>query len=267
MWTEPFVLRALTAALIMAVLAGPIGCLMIWRKMAYFSDTLSLSALTGILLGIILGIGQNAGVVIIVFLTALLLFRVSDKFIIGVDLLLLIIAQTALCLGIIGLSCLPGIRTDLTAYLFGDVLSVSSDDLMFICITGLFCSVLLFFNWKKQIFVAVMPDVAQSENISLQQQSALFMILTALFVALALKTTGLLLISALLIIPALTARFFSATPEKMAINAAFIGSCCVFSGFILSFYFDLPAAPAMEIICAFFFLLCCLLHHRNKTIM
>lgn len=129
MWTEPFVLRGLIAAAAMAVLAGPVGCLMIWRRMAYFSDTLSHSALAGVLLGIGLGIGQNAGVAVIVCLTALLLAKVSDRFIIGMDLLLLIIGQTALCLGIIGLSCLPGIRTDLTAYLFGDVLSVTNNDL------------------------------------------------------------------------------------------------------------------------------------------
>lgn len=267
MWTEPFILRGLTAAAAMAVLAGPVGCLMIWRRMAYFSDTLSHSALAGVLLGIGLGIGQNAGVAVIVCLTALLLAKVSDRFIIGMDLLLLIIGQTALCLGIIGLSCLPGIRTDLTAYLFGDVLSVTGSDLIFIAATGSLCAVLLFFNWKKQIFAAVMPDVAQSENVSTAFQSAVFMIVTALFVALALKTTGLLLVSALLIIPPATARFFAKTPETMAAGGSLIGLFCVVAGLACSIYFDTPAAPSMEVICAFLFLLCCLLHRRNKIIM
>lgn len=267
MWTEPFILRGLFAGIIMAALAGPVGCLMIWRKMAYFSDTLSHSALAGVLLGIYLGIGQNAGVTVMVFLTALILAKISDRFIIGVDLLLLIIGQTALCLGIIGLARLPGIRTDLTAYLFGDVLSVTNNDLYFIAVTGLLCAVLLAVNWKKQIFVAVMPDIAQSENVSTNSQSVIFMILTALFVALALKTTGLLLVSALLIIPPATARFFAKTPETMAFGAAIIGVFCVFVGLACSVYFDTPAAPSMEIVCAFLFLLCCLLHRCNKTIM
>ena len=149
-WTESFFWRAWIAAALTAVLASPVGCLMIWRKTAFFSDALSHSALAGVLLGIGLGIGQNAGVAVIVCLTALLLVRVSEKFIIGTDLLLLIIGQTALCLGLIGLNCLPGIRTDLSAYLFGDVLSVSSRDLFFIAVTGSLCAVLLFFNWKNQ---------------------------------------------------------------------------------------------------------------------
>ncbi|MBR1778485.1 MAG: metal ABC transporter permease [Alphaproteobacteria bacterium] len=267
MWTEPFILRGLTAAVIMAILASPVGCLMIWRRMAYFSDSLSHSALAGVLLGLGLGIGQNAGVTVLVCLTALLLTQISDRFVIGMDLLLLIIGQTALCTGIIGFSYMPGLRTDLTAYLFGDVLSVTNKDLLFIAIAGGFCAALLFFYWKKMVFSAVMPDVAQSEGVSFKKQSVIFMVLTALFVALALKTTGLLLISALLIIPACTARFFAKTPEQMAGLGMIIGLVCVIAGLACSVYLDVPAAPAMEVMCAFFFLLGGLAHCCNKKIM
>ncbi|MBO4521029.1 MAG: metal ABC transporter permease [Alphaproteobacteria bacterium] len=255
MWTEPFILRGLIAAVVMAMLASPIGCLMIWRRMAYFSDSLSHSALAGVLLGIALGIGQNPGVAIVVCLTALLLTQIPDRFVIGSDLLLLIIGQTALCAGIIGFSYMPGIRTDLTAYLFGDVLSVTENDLIFIIISSCFCAVLLFLNWKKMIFTAILPDIAQSEGISSKKQSVIFMVLTALFVALAFKTTGILLISALLIIPPCSARFFAKTPEQMAFLGALIGIVCVITGLACSIFFDLPAAPAMEIICALFFFL------------
>lgn len=264
MWTEPFILRGLTAAVVMAALAGPVGCLMIWRRMAFFSDSLSHSALAGVLLGIALGIGQNAGVILLVCLTALLLTRIPDRFIITMDLLLLIIGQTALCAGIIGFSYMPGIRTDLTAYLFGDVLSVTVSDLAFIAATAVACSFLLRMNWKKQIFTAVMPDIARSEGISVKRQSAVFMIITAFFIALALKTTGLLLISALLIIPPCSARFFTKTPEQMAFFSSLIGIFCVLSGFACSIRFDAPAAPATEIICAFFFILCCTGHRLKK---
>ena len=267
MWTEPFVLRGLAAALIMAVLASPVGCLMIWRRMAYFSDSLSHSALAGVLLGIALGIGQNAGVAVVVCLTALLLTQISDRFVIGTDLLLLIIGQTALCAGIIGFSYMPEIRTDLTAYLFGDVLSVTGNDLIFIGIAGGLCLSLLLLNWKKMIFTAILPDVAQSEGVSAKKQSVVFMILTALFVALALKTTGLLLISALLIIPPCSARFFAETPEQMAGFGAAIGCLCVIAGLAGSVYLDTPAAPAMEVSCAVFFLFCSLFHHCGKKIM
>lgn len=262
MWTEPFILRGLIAAVIMAALASPIGCLMIWRRMAYFSDSLSHSALAGVLLGIGLGIGQNAGVVLIVCLTAVLLAQISDRFTVSVDLLLLIIGQTALCAGIIGFSYMPEIRTDLTAYLFGDVLSVTDNDLTFIALTGSLCAVLLATNWKKMIFASVLPDIARSEGLSVKKQSVVFMLLTSLFVALALKTTGLLLVSALLIIPPCSARFFAKTPEQMAVLGSLTGILCVIAGLAGSVYLDMPTAPAMEIACAFLFLSSCLFHKR-----
>ena len=267
MWTEPFILRGLVAAVIMAALASPIGCLMIWRRMAYFSDSLSHSALAGVLLGLALGIGQNAGVAIVVCLTALLLTRISERFIISMDLLLLIIGQTALCAGIIGFSYMPEIRTDLTAYLFGDILSVTGDDLIFIAGAGSLCLILLLSNWKKMVFATVMPDVAQSEGVRVRRLSAVFMILTALFVALALKTTGLLLISALLVIPPCSARFFAKTPEQMAGFGVVIGVFCVIGGLACSVFTDVPAAPAMEVFCAVFFSVCCLWFRCNKRIM
>lgn len=250
----------------MAVLASPIGCLMIWRRMAYFSDSLSHSALAGVLLGIALGIGQNAGVALVVCLTALLLAQISDRFIVGIDILLLIIGQTALCAGVIGFSRMPEIRTDLTAYLFGDVLSVTKDDLIFIACAGSLCAVLLAANWKKMIFTAVLPDIAQSEGVSVKKQSVVFMILTSLFVALALKTTGLLLVSALLIIPPCAAGFFAKTPEQTAVFGALTGVFCVIAGLAGSVWLDIPAAPAMEIACAFVFLLSCLSRACHKRV-
>lgn len=263
-WTEPFILRAWTAAVIMAALASPIGCLMIWRRMAYFSDTLSHAALTGILLGILLGISQNLGVIIVVCLLAFLFSKISERFIIGVDLLLLIIGQTALCIGIIGLSYMENVRTDLLGYLFGDVLSVTDKDLIFIIVTGLFCAFLLFMYWKKQIFAAVSADMAQSEGVSPQKQAVIFMLMTALFVALALKTTGLLLVSALLIIPPAAARFFSKTPEQMALIGSGIGILSVTAGIFLSVRYDAPAAPSMEIVCSGFFLFGCMSYNYHK---
>lgn len=256
MLTEPFVLRGLIASVIMASLCGPIGCLMIWRNMAYFSDTLSHSALTGVLLGLVLGIGDNAGVTIVVCLTALILTRLHHRNGVDNNIFLLISGQTALCLGIIGLSLMPDVRTDITAYLFGDVLSVSDGDLAFITLIACLCVLLIVLSWKKQIFIVVMPDVAHSEGINVGLHSVIFMILTALFISSGMKTTGLLLISALLIIPAATARFFSKTPEMMAFSASLIGIFCVMTGFASSLYFDLPAGATMVVFCSVLFLIC-----------
>lgn len=265
-WNDVFLWRSWAASLIMAALASPVGCLMIWRRMAYFSDTLSHSALTGIMLGLMLGISQNIGVFTLVGLLALIFSKISHRFIIGVDLLLLIVGQTALCIGIIGLSYMENVRSDLMGYLFGDVLSVTNRDLVFILCAGGVCAVLLALNWRKQVFVAVSPDIAQSEGVPPEGPSALFMLITALFVALALKTTGLLLVSALLIIPPATARFFSKTPEQMAFLGSLIGIAGVTAGMAASALWDAPAAPAMETACAFLFSVACVHDRCHKKI-
>lgn len=267
MWNEPFFYRSWIVAALTAVLASPVGCLMIWRRTAFFSDALSHAALAGILTGTALGIGQNAGVVLLACVLALLLSRVSDKFIAGVDVLLLIIAQTALCAGLIGLSYADDMRADLLGYLFGDVLSVTNQDLIFTGGIGIACFVLLLLNWKKQVFAAVNPDMALSEGVSPEKQALLFMLTTALFVAMSLKTTGMLLVSALLIIPPAAARFLAKTPEQMAIFGALIGVAGVSAGLTLSVKFDAPAAPAMEICCAALFVTARLAGRRHKNIL
>lgn len=266
MWNEAFFWRSWIVAVITAVLAGPVGCLMIWRRTAFFSDALSHSALAGILLGTVLGMGQNAGIVILVCLLALLLSRVSEVFLTGVDVLLLIIAQTSLCAGLIGLSYADGLRSDLTGYLFGDVLAVTDKDLIFTCFTAVLCAALLFPNWKRQVFIAVSPDMAQSEGVALKRQSVLFMTVTALFVALSLKTTGMLLVSALLVIPPAAARFLSKTPEQMAVIGSLTGVLAVTAGLMLSVSFDSPAAPTMEICCAVLFVAARFSACRHKKI-
>lgn len=265
-WTEAFFWRAWIAAALTAVLASPVGCLMIWKKTAFFSDALSHSALAGVLLGTALGIGQNAGVVMIVCVLALLLSRISDRFPVGTDVLLLIVGQTALCAGLVGLAYNENLRTDLLGYLFGDVLSVTNKDLYFTAICAVICLALLLPNWKKQVFIAVNPDMAQSEGISLRVQSVLFMLITALFVALSLKTTGMLLVSALLIIPPAAARFLTRTPEQMAVGGILIGLAAVSFGLFVSVTFDAPAAPSIELCCAALFVFALLCEHCHKKI-
>lgn len=250
---EPFFLRALAASIIVAVLAGPIGCLMIWRKMAYFSDTLSHGALTGVLLGVVTGMAPNAGVCVFVCLLALILFYALKSKVVEIDLLLLIVGQTALCVGWVFLSLFDTIRSDMTAYLFGDVLSVTGNDLYFMAVAGVLCLVLLKKCWKNQIFAAVAPDIAQVEGVAVARQTLVFMILTALFVSVAFKTTGLLLVASLLVILPATASLFASTPEKAAVFSSALGVVCVTAGLVASYVWDVPAAPAMEICCAILF--------------
>lgn len=160
---EPFVLRALTAAVSTAALAGFVGSLMIWRKTAYFGDTLSHAALSGIVLGAAAGVSPNIAVALLVCALALVLMKIPPKTVLGVDLYLLIIGQTALCAGLVGLAYMPDFRADLTGYLFGDVLSVSTADLLFSGAGGLICGVLLAKNWKNKCFARLRPILPKAK--------------------------------------------------------------------------------------------------------
>lgn len=263
---EPFIARALAVSVLTALAAGPVGCMMIWRRTAYFSDSLSHASLSGVVLGAALGLSPNLTVAAVVCLFAFLLMRIPVRTIVGIDLYLLIIGQTALCAALACLSYMPSFRGDLAGYLFGDVLSVGSGDLIFTAATSGTALFLLLRNWGRQVFCAAAPDIARSEGVPVERQNRLFTLIMALFVAAAFKTTGLLLVSALLIIPAAAARLISETPERQAAAASLSGAVCAAAGVSASVFFDMPAAPAIELFCALWFVFCLMKHlfHTRK---
>lgn len=264
--TEPFFWRAFAACLLVALPAGPLGSLMVWRKTAYFGESLSHGALAGVVLGIACGVSANIAVTAFICLLACFLYAAMKSKRVETDLLLLIIGQTALCAGWILLSVFDTVRSDLTAYLFGDVLSVTNGDLIFMAVAAAVCGVLLKRNWRAQVFTAVSPEMAQSEGVDTARQTFVLMMTTALFVSAAFKTTGVLLAAALLVIPPCCAFFFAKTPEKNALFASLTGCVCVVAGLFASLTADVPAAPATEICCAIaFFSAFCLKKCNNLS--
>lgn len=242
---EDFILRALVAGLGVAIVAGPLGCFVVWRRMAYFGDTMAHTALTGVALGLLLGadpvIGIIAvGVVLVAFLT--LLGRRGRH---ASDTLLGIFSHGALSVGIIVLASLETVRVDLMAYLFGDILAVMPADLMWIWGGGLGALAGLLLLWRPLLAATVSPEVAQAEGVPVTVVQVCFMLLIAVVVAVAMKIIGVLLITAMLIIPAATARRFAASPESMALVAAGLGAAAVLLGLVASANWDTPAGPSV----------------------
>lgn len=250
---ESFMIKALIGAVLTSIFAAPVGLLMIWRKETYFSDTLSHCVLLGVVAGILMGINLNISIFILVGVIAILLIKLPDHKM--MDIYLMILGQTALCVGFVCLSFMPNFRADLTQYLFGDVLMTTTTDLIYTATVGMVCGILFIKNWDKQVFCAVHPELARCEGIDVRCQNILFTVILAFFVAVCFKTTGMLLISALLIIPAATASSLSKTPEQALIISIFLGVLCSFAGIGSSYYFDVPTAPAIEICCAGCFLI------------
>ena len=220
---EPFIIRAIIAGVGIAIIAGAIGCFVVWRKMAYFGDSLAHSALLGVALGLVMGISTNLGTIIICSLFAVVLIWLQQKKILATDTLLGILAHSALSVGMVTLSLLEK-SIDLHSYLFGDILAVTSAEIYFILFGGFFVLIFLYFNWSSFVLMTIDEKLAKAEGINIVFYQLLIMLLMTVVVAVSFKIVGLLLITSLLIIPAAAARQLANSPEKMAIISSLLGS-------------------------------------------
>lgn len=240
-----FLWMALIAGIAVAVVAGPLGAFAVWRRMAYFGDTLAHSALLGITFGLLLEINLNLAVTLGCLVLALILVGLQQKRFLATDTLLGILAHSTLALGLVCVSLFSETRIDLLAYLFGDILSVSLNDVIVISCIGAAVLLALFFLWRPLLAITVHEELAQVEGIAVVPVRTALMLLMALVIAIAMKIVGVLLITALMIIPAAAARRLSHSPEQMAITASCLGSLAVILGLAASYYWDTPAGPSI----------------------
>lgn len=244
-----FLLYALLAGLGVTLVAGPLGALVVWRRMAYFGDTLAHSALLGVTFGLLLNINLNLAVALGCLLLALILVALQHNRLLATDTLLGILSHSTLALGLVMVSLFTNSRIDLLGYLFGDILSASVGDVVTIWVISVLVSALLFLLWRPLLAITVHEDLARVEGIPVTAVRTALMLLMALVIAIAMKVVGVLLITALLIIPAATSRRLTHTPETMALGASLLGALSVFGGLAASFYWDSPAGPSI-VLCA-----------------
>ncbi|HEX9802729.1 MAG TPA: zinc ABC transporter permease subunit ZnuB [Gammaproteobacteria bacterium] len=250
---DEFLLRALLAGLAVALVTGSLGTFVVWRRMAYFGDTLAHSALLGVSLGILLELNLNLAITLVCLLLALALVVLQNRRELASDTLLGILSHSALALGLVAVSFAENVRIDLMGYLFGDILAVSRGDLLWIGGGAVVALTLLLWLWRPLLAMTVHEELAQVEGVKVGRTRLLFMLLIALVIATAMKVIGILLITSLLIIPAATARHYARTPEQMALLAAAIGMLAVGGGLFGSWRWDLPAGPAIVVTAAMLF--------------
>lgn len=242
---DDFLIRALLGGIGVAIVAGPLGCFVVWRRLAYFGDTLSHSALLGVAVAILLEANITLAVFIIcafVSLTLLLFRQIAP---LSSDALLGLLAHSALAIGLIALSFMTWVRVDLMGFLFGDILAVHQSDLLIIWFGGAGVLMILFMIWQQLFAATVSEEIAKAEGLKPERTELIFMMLVALVIALAMKIVGVLLITAMLIIPAATARRFAKSPEQMAISAVLIGIIAVCFGLYGSLTWDTPTGPSV----------------------
>jgi len=240
-----FIWQAFFAGLALVLVSGVLGSLIIWRRMAYFGDTLSHSALLGVAMGFLLGINLSLTTILICILIALLMLWIQQQKQLGQDTLLGILAHASLAWGMLALSFLEGVRVDLMAYLFGDILAVSPTQLWIIWSMSLLILVSLIWLWRPLLALAVDESLARVEGVPVGLVSVVYLLLLALLVAIAMHIVGMLLMTAMLIIPAAAARPFARTPEQMALLASLIGLFALCAGLFISLQWDTPTGPSI----------------------
>ena len=245
-----FIIYALVAGIGLATVMGAIGVFVVWRRMAYFGDTLAHSALLGVAVGFIIGININVGIIAVCLIIAIGMVYLRNQRHLAEDTLLGILAHSSLALGLAAISLFSALRIDLMSYLFGDILAVTPEDIAWVYGGGIITLGVLAWLWKDLISITVHEDLARTDGVNIFRTQLVFMTLFALVIAMAMKIIGILLVTALLIIPAAAARRFARTPEQMAVFAAVAGSIAVAIGLQGSLLWDLPTGPAIVIAAA-----------------
>jgi zinc transport system permease protein len=257
-----FLLNALLAGLSLALVAGPLGSFVVWRRMAYFGDTLAHAALLGVALGFLLDVSPTLAVTVGCIILAVLLVTLQQRQPLAADTLLGILAHSTLSLGLVAISFMHEVRVDLMAYLFGDLLAVGGRDLLWIAGGSALVLGLLAWLWRPLLALTVHEELAKVEGLPVGALRLALMLLIAVVIAVAMKIVGVLLITSLLIIPAAAAQRHARSPEQMAGGASAIGLLAVCGGLALSWFRDTPAGPSIVVSAAGLFLLSFLLPRR-----
>ena len=245
---QSFLLRALLAGFAVALISAPLGCFVIWRRMAYFGETIAQAGLIGVALGLMLSINLTTSVLLVAFLVSLLLIALSQQNVLPFDSLLGIIAHAALAIGVIAASLVRGPQVDMMGYLFGDIFAVNGADLAWILGGGLIVLCVMIWLWRPLLSTAVHEELAAAEGIDTRAAKAAFIILLAITIAIAMKIVGVLLTIAFLIIPGSAARPLAETPEQMALLAAVLGMMGVAGGLYMSVTLDTPGGPSIVVV-------------------
>lgn len=260
---DSFFINTLLTGLAVVLVAGPLGSFMVWRRMAYFGDTLSHAAWLGVAIGFMVGISISLSILLLCLAAALLMFWFQSDNRLGNDTLLGILAHSTLALGMIILSLVDNRNISIEAYLFGDILAVNTADIQLMWLMCISVLVLLIKIWKPLLSLSVHKELAYVEGVNVGLYSFLYLLMLASLIAVAIKIVGVLLITALMIIPAATARRFARTPEQMAIIAALIGVVALLLGMFMSLQWDIPTGASIVVSAAALFLASMLLGHQS----
>ncbi|MDA1197864.1 MAG: metal ABC transporter permease [Proteobacteria bacterium] len=260
---DDFFIRALIAGLGVALVTGPLGCFVIWRRLSFFGDTLAHAALLGVTISLAIDMNISLAVFIVSSIVALILLRLQKTTNLAGDALLGLLAHSSLALGLVVLGFLSFIRFDIMGLLFGDILSVTKVDLIVIWVGGLAIILILKLIWKSLFASTINYDLAAAEGMNPEKANAIFTILMAAIIAISIKMVGLLLITGMLIVPAAMARNLSNSPMQMVFFSVIGGLLSVLIGLFASLEINSPSGPSIISVALILFILSLTMTKKN----
>jgi zinc transport system permease protein len=252
--TDPFIIRGILAGIAVALISGLVGCFVVWRRMSYYGESIAHSSLLGVGLGIVMGIGINLGVISTCLLSGFLFLWLQQSKVLSSDTLLGVLAHLALSVGVIVIS-MNRVKIDIHSFLFGDILTVTQNDLWGMYLAVLVVVIIICLNWSSLLLVTIDEDLAKAEGVNPLFINLLLTSILTIVVAVSIQIIGLLLITSMLIIPAAASRRLVNSPETMAVVATVIGILSVIIGIFLSVEIDAPSGPSIVVVSAVLFFL------------
>ncbi|MEN2752452.1 metal ABC transporter permease [Psychrobacter sp. FBL11] len=240
------------AGSILGLLSAPLGCLVLWRRMAFFADALAHGTLLGVAIAVWWQLPTGIGIAIVSVLVVLGLILMEDERL-PTDAVLAVVAVSLLCLGLLTLTQLTDQQANVLGFLFGNLLELDWADLPLIAGSVLVGLVFLAYIWPAQIKLATHEALARIQGVDPTKQRLFFMGVLAGFCAIALQAVGSLLISGLLVLPALTARLWSTAPKQMVVFALIIAQVGVTLGVWSSIWLDIQTGLAIVLVLAVLF--------------
>ena len=263
---DDFLVRSLLAGTLMVLVAAPMGCLMVWQRLAFLADTLGHASVLGVAVGLIMTVNPMIGVVLVIVLIMLVIHQTMGRPLALSESLLAIISHTGLAAGVLLLGVGGFNRVSLEALLFGDLLATSVEDLVILALTVSVLLILLWRQWRAFVALSISPEIAQAEGVPVQRINLLLYLMIALLISVMMKVMGVLLVGAMLVIPVNAARFFSHGPEQMVLLSLVFGLLSLAGGMALSWSFDLQTGPSIVVMATTWLVAAYLLTRLRKTL-
>lgn len=261
---DSLLIQVLLSGLGVALMTGPLGCFIAWQRLAYYGETVAHAALLGVVIALSASMPTLLGILLLSIAIALFVARALRQTSHAPDMMLGVAAHGAMAIALIWLAFDGSMQLNLEGFLFGDILAVTASDraLIWLCAA---CFWLIWIYFKRDIIrMVIHAELAQIEGVNVRFLRLLLMVMVAVTVALSIQMIGALLITSMLIIPPVAARYLAKTPVTMVLLSTLISACAIISGVFASWQFDSPTGPSIIVAALLLLLMSALTHLRRR---